>query len=253
MQAEALPGSTWAEIAFRVFIVNEPGGFLAHFLGLESALSDERFSAYLESCAADREKALSLYALNTRVSAALYGPLQALEVTMRNAFHAQLCAAYGDWWFNEGGLITTIFQRQKLADAQVGLVIDKKAVTPGRVIASLMFGFWTGCLTEPYDDRLWRRGGLSKAFMAGGEKPKRQKVNAMLTPLRKLRNRVAHHEPILYFDLPKHHRNIMTLTSWLSPVAAEWAEAESSFVGVYDEELARHMLKPAQRAHLNSN
>jgi hypothetical protein len=46
--------------------------------------------------------------------------------------------------------------------------------------------------------------------MEGGEKPKRGRVNAMLDPIRKLRNRVAHHEPILYFNLPKHDANMVT-------------------------------------------
>lgn len=65
---------------------------------------------------------------------------------------------------------------------------------------------------------------------------------------RKLRNRLAHHEPILYSNLPKHHANIMRLTQWLAPIAADWCEAHSAFAAVFDPDMAKEMLKPSQRA-----
>jgi hypothetical protein len=69
----------------------------------------------------------------------------------------------------------------------------------------------------------------------------------MLNPIRKIRNRFAHHEPVLYFDLPKHHANIVTLTDWLSPSTAAWAAQHSTFDAVYDEERARKLLPPKLR------
>jgi hypothetical protein len=220
---------------------------LSEFTDFEAALSTERFGAYMLSCDNDRSKAMDLYTLNTRVSASLYAPLQALEVTLRNRFHHQLSEAYGEDWYDQHGVITQLFQRQKILSAQVDLAASQKQLTPGRIVASLTFGFWTSCLSFTYDDSLWRRGGLSKAFMAGGEKPNRKSVNRVLTPIRQLRNRIAHHEPILYFDLPKHHRNILMVTHWLMPIAAEWAAAHSTFASTYYRTIAAQMLKPAAR------
>ena len=37
---------------------------------------------------------------NTAVCAAVYGPLQALEVELRNAMHRQLAACYGEEWYD---------------------------------------------------------------------------------------------------------------------------------------------------------
>jgi hypothetical protein len=221
---------------------------LTDFKGFEEALSNERFGAYLESCEGDRAKALALYGLNARVSASLYVPIQVLEVTLRNRFHHHLSETYGECWYERGGVITHVFQRQKISDALAGLAMEKRPIEPGRVVASLTLGFWTACVSGPYEDTLWRRGGLAKAFMKSGEKPQRKKVMRLVTPIRKLRNRIAHHEPILYWDLAKHHRNIFTLTDWLMPVAAEWAKAESTFETFYDEEFSNLMLKPADRA-----
>lgn len=219
----------------------------APLLSFEDALSTERFNAYVESVQGDRERALALYALNSQVSAALYIPLQVLEVTLRNRFHHQLSEAYGECWYDRHGVITNLFQRQQISEAQLELVREKRPLEPGRIVAGLTFGFWTSCLSGQYDESLWRKGGLAKAFFAGGEKPKRSKVNGLLNPIRKLRNRIAHHEPILYWDLPKHYRNMITLTEWLVPAAAEWCEAQSSFERTFDPELAKQMLKPGQR------
>ena len=214
---------------------------------IERAISAGRFAPYLASCANEKAQALRLYELNTRISASLYSPLQALEITLRNKFHDSLTAAYGEWWFDRPDVIWGLSQIRKIADAKLNLVKDKKALEPGRVIASLTFGFWTSCLTGPYDRAHWQLGGLEMAFREGGEKPKRGTINGMLTPLRHLRNRVAHHEPILYFNLPKHHANIITLVRWLCPTSADWAEATSTFHEAYDEALARTLLAPKDR------
>jgi hypothetical protein len=217
------------------------------FDAIEQALSPARFSPYLKSCAGDKAEALRLYELNTKVSASLYEPIQTLEVCLRNQFHAALSDAYGEWWFDRGDVIWEYFQRRRIAEAQLDLAFQKKPLTAGRVVASLMFGFWTACLSSPYEDVLWRRGGLAKAFQASGERPKRNKVNSMLGPIRKIRNRVAHHEPILYFNLPKHHQNIVTLTRWLSPATADWSERHSTFTSVYDGDFAQKLLPPKDR------
>ena len=62
---------------------------------LERALSPERLSTYLVAANGDHAAALRLYVWNTEISAALYGPLQALEILVRNAFHRELSAVYG--------------------------------------------------------------------------------------------------------------------------------------------------------------
>ena len=53
--------------------------------GLEAAFSPERIGTYLQAAQEDRAQALRLYTWNTAISAAFYGPLQALEVVLRNA------------------------------------------------------------------------------------------------------------------------------------------------------------------------
>ncbi len=42
-----------------------------------------------------------------------------------------------------------------------------------------------------------------------------------------LRNRVAHHEPLIERDLSKEHTNIIEFMRWISPEKAEWVRAHS--------------------------
>ena len=67
---------------------------------LEASISRERLGTYLTLAQGNREKALQLYTWNTTVSAAFYGPLQGLEVALRNAIHRQLTRLYGEAWYD---------------------------------------------------------------------------------------------------------------------------------------------------------
>lgn len=68
---------------------------------LETSWSPERMATYISAAQGDREKAIRLYTWNTAVSAAFYGPLQGLEVVLRNAMHRSLSAVYdADWYDN---------------------------------------------------------------------------------------------------------------------------------------------------------
>jgi hypothetical protein len=42
--------------------------------------------------------------------------------------------------------------------------------------------------------------------------------------IRRFRNRVAHHEPILSGDLPARHREIIETIGWMCPLTASWSE-----------------------------
>jgi len=214
---------------------------------IESALSADRFAPYVQSARGDRDLALTLYRLNTRVSASLYLPLQTLEVCLRNAFNDKLSAAYGEWWFERDTIVIDDRRRHDVTRAKDKLIDAGKRITPGRMIASLTLGFWTWCTTGPCQDIIWRRGGVSKAFPGARRFPTQGDINSMLTPLRHLRNRVAHHEPVLYLPLEKHHRFCITLTEWLSPEMARWAHTASTFDETYNFNLATMMLSPNKR------
>ena len=68
---------------------------------LEASLSKDRLQSYLTAAGGEETQALQLYIWNTQLSAALYQPLQGLEITLRNAFHRQLSLTYGNDWYDQ--------------------------------------------------------------------------------------------------------------------------------------------------------
>jgi len=113
---------------------------------LETALSHERLSTYLDAAGGDRGKAIRPHAWNTAVSAAFYGPLQGLEVTLRNDMHHRLAARYGPEWDDHPGAGLDRDAGDRIAAARVKLARDGHGDNPPRIVATLSFGFWVSLL-----------------------------------------------------------------------------------------------------------
>jgi hypothetical protein len=123
------------------------------------ALSLERFGRYLAWAGGDRQRTIDLYTLNTALSESLYTPLQMLEVALRNRIHTVLSAAVTDHWFDDPAFQLGTRQPEQLAKAKQDLADENKAVTPGRLVAALTFGYWTSFF------------GLSQFWTGGSKQP----------------------------------------------------------------------------------
>ena len=203
---------------------------------LEASFSPERMSTYLGAVQGDREKALHLYTWNTAISAAFYGPLQGLEVALRNAVHRQLAGCYGAEWYDNpaAGLDTGCLDR--IARAKTVVERAGHSVGPPRVVAALSFGFWISLLgsggrihpagrKSNYQMTLWRPA-LRGAFPYRRTLTRKQ-VHNPLNNLRTLRNRIAHHEPIFARRLMEDHERILDVTGWIAPETRTWIERHS--------------------------
>ena len=195
---------------------------------LRRAISEERFATYLVLADDDASRALQLYARNIALGSAFHGPLQALEVTLRNAAHDNLTQEYGQSWFDTAPLADP--QQKAIKKAKQSLQREPKPQSSGRVIAALNLGFWVALFARKYDATLWR-SALHQCFGAG---PSRGNVHDSLNRLRTLRNRVVHHEPILQRDLRADHRWIVWLLERLSPETASWVAHHSRVPDILD-------------------
>lgn len=202
---------------------------------LEAALSLERFGRYLAWAGGNREHAVALYTLNTAVSESLYTPLQMLEVVLRNRIHAVMTEARHDAWFQDEGLLLGQWQPEQLAKAIKDIEQDRKEPTPGRIVAALTFSFWTAMFGKDYEN-LWQTTLHRIARRPDGKGLRRKDFSGPLAQIRELRNRAAHHEPIIMWNLPKRYDSIMSITEWLSPAAAAWCRTHSRFEQVYPAE-----------------
>jgi hypothetical protein len=202
---------------------------------LESALSQERFGRYLRWAAGDRGRAIALYTLNTQISECLYTPLQIVEVALRNRIHATLAEAHHDGWFHEHDFLRGDRQPEQLAKALEDIEANRKEATPDRIVAELTFSFWTAMFGPDYET-LWQTTLHRVGQQQDGKGLRRKDFSAPLAPIRIIRNRIAHHEPIIKWNLAKHHDKMIELVEWLSPAAAEWCREHDRFDKVYPDE-----------------
>jgi hypothetical protein len=192
---------------------------------LEKTLSRERLDKYLQAENQDLDAALALYERNTKISEAFYTPLQCLEICFRNTLHEVMVNAYGDDWFHGGKAPLTAESLRMILDAREALIKDRKPITQGQMLAELKFAFWVGLLGPHYDATIWR-AALYKAFLTGGGKP-RSAVHGRFNAIRRLRNRIAHHEPIFHKNLGQTHNEIIEATGWMCRNTAAWSKHHS--------------------------
>lgn len=203
---------------------------------LQTSLSPERMNSYFIRAKGDRGKAFELYLWNTSLSSSLYGPLQMLEVTLRNSINKQLCDKYGnDWYQITNPAIFLDNQANRLAEAMKDF--DKtRPITVSDVVANISFGFWTDILHFEMYDELWKQC-THKAFPHRPKGTKRNTIAPFVKRLKELRNRVAHHEPILSRDLAKDHDLILEILDWICPVTSDWTKQHSGFPSVWNSPL----------------
>lgn len=188
-------------------------------------LDKGRLMPFVTACKGDRHTALRLYSWNIAVSAAFWGSFNVFEVAVRNAIHTALSATAGSerWWDSDLPFHTLEKQRVKGAFA-VAKKSKGDSVTPGHVIAELNLGFWTGLLSNKYHQRLWVPT-LNRAFphLEGT----RRELHRKQESLRKLRNRIAHHEPIFARNLAADHTQLLSILASISGDSVDWVQINS--------------------------
>lgn len=109
---------------------------------------------------------------------------------------AEVTEAVNESWFQEEGLLLSEWQPEHLAKAIQDIEESRKEPTPGRIAAALTFSFWTAMFGKDY--KTLRQTILHKI----GRKPdgkglRRKDFSGPLAQIRSLRNRIAHHEPVI--------------------------------------------------------
>ena len=212
------------------------------FCVLEEAFSPRRMQTYLDAAEGNHGNAAWLYARNAQLGAAFHGPLQALEVALRNAMHARLEERFGSQWYTN-----TAAGLDSHAQDSVARVLRSgvRVQSADQFVASMSLGFWVrlvgrggsvnGCRRANYDRTLWRPA-LHRVFPGRS----RREVHGRLDSLRQLRNRIAHHEPILDRDLNRDYGVLLEVVGWISSDVCGWIERHSSL----EDALRARLLTP---------
>ncbi|ARQ69314.1 hypothetical protein [Streptomyces marincola] len=209
------------------------------------AFSPARLGPYLRATGGEAAAAVRLYWWNVEASAALYGPLHCMEIALRNALHRELTAFFGrpDWWtvapLNESSMRQVAASRAKCRGEPGG---RRGPIPHDSVVAGLNLGFWVALLSKggrggAYDRRLWVPT-LHKAFPYYSGR--RDELHGVLDSLRKLRNRIMHHDSIYRRDLVGDHNAIYRVLGHIDPVAAKEVLVLDRFPAVLGHRRAAH-------------
>jgi len=228
---------------------------------LDRAISPARLATYLAESGGDADLARRLYLWDRDISMALLADIAVIEVALRNAMAEALRLTYGSTWFMNPDLALDDRSLRQLQRAWSDLPNSVRSdgaddSLPGRLVARCMFGFWANLLDaggyaglEPrrrptnYEE-LWRRS-LHAAFAGGpsearseGARFTRPWAHAAVRIVNNLRNRLAHHEPLIRgFPLPGQrlrlsaqdgHDACLKLARMLDRDLAEWLEGSTA-------------------------
>jgi hypothetical protein len=214
------------------------------FDALEKAISSSRLATYRNYTNSNNsDKLIENYIYNAKISENFYFLLQNLEVTLRNAIYDTYSNAgfSRDFFYIREQNTTRPFNREyhsyacwkMIGTVKYYFIRNGSAVTDGKMISELNFGFWTTLLEENhYKTLIWRRifkqvfphypHGRSIDYDV-------DKVSQKVNSIRQFRNRIFHFEPILNRqNLKQDREDILEVIGWISPEMKKLSQ-------IYDE------------------
>lgn len=183
-------------------------------------------------------RAILHYKENLKLAESFYISLSVFEVTLRNSISRQLEHMTGrkDWYaiFPTTPALTSL--NPDITQARRHIVNRGEHIDPDKIIAELTFGFWVTLLNSEYERVLWKHLRLAFPYMPKQDR-KRKNVSAPCNALRKLRNRVFHHEPICW-DIryvTQLHDQLVEVLGYINKDMPAWLETIDHFNQVKDE------------------
>lgn len=203
------------------------------FNDFEQTMSTERLQKYVIACNGNTRKAMTLYRLNLKASQEMFTIVSCFEVALRNAIDSILTQRFGQHWLRDsisnGGILSgsnTRLTRNIITKAYNELQ-RRNSYKPSKLLSTMEFGVWkymfspaqyraTGqCLLQvfPNKPRSTRTTQYNNTYLFN----ELDKVNS-------LRNRIAHHEPIIFVTGNVHadvsyilneYQKIQTLFMWM--------------------------------------
>ncbi len=213
-------------------------------------ISNPRLGPYDNAAGGNHNLALELYLHNLDLSAAFYELIGIVEVVLRNALNDQLINQYGTNWFADHALFDdrTLQEFERCwMHLRPAHGVSGSSISNGKFVSRLGFGTWTNLLDtggyrgrEParfrcdYEQLFWRTC-LHRAFpnYSGTRKP----IYLHSLQIQMIRNRIAHHEPILWgirdvhsnrgkISVTKAHALILDFADFIDADVGAWLKGD---------------------------
>ena len=203
---------------------------------LEQHFSAARLGRYRASCGGDEARAARAYVNSMLLAEAMMPMLNVLEIALKNGIHRRLSGLYGrlDWWETWVGDPNFAWQSREVVSVKAKLHRRAEPTTSDKIIAELAFGFWSSLFNVQFQSVLWK--DLRLVFPRC-PKPQRQRhtISSALNQVRDLRNRVFHHEQLLWLTPPliDLHAKGIEVIGWLDPQLPPWLDQYDRLPGTW--------------------
>jgi len=203
---------------------------------LEKHFSAARLGRYRASCGGDEARAARAYVNSMLLAEAMMPMLNVLEIALKNGIHRRLSGLYGrlDWWETWVGDPNFAWQSREVVSVKAKLHRRAEPTTSDKIIAELAFGFWSSLFNVQFQSVLWK--DLRLVFPRC-PKPQRQRhtISSALNQVRDLRNRVFHHEQLLWLTPPliDLHAKGIEVIGWLDPQLPPWLDQYDRLPGTW--------------------
>lgn len=178
-----------------------------NYSDFEIIISHKRMKRYLVSCGGNKRKAQMLYRLNLRLSQEMFTVISYYEVALRNAIDRIMSGSLGENWIRDSILPGGIFDNplfsgtSRIIHKAYNELMTNGKYSSSKMLSAMEFGVWKYMFSGPQFRATGKR--LLKVFP---NKPKssaaiqynNQFVFKELDAINRLRNRIAHHEPICF-------------------------------------------------------
>lgn len=203
---------------------------------LTKVLSEERLKAYQVSDQATQIDRLAAKAWNMALCGSLYPILQLVEISLRNSIHNAMSNYIGkmDWFCDPEVVGKREFQLYQNTLKNLEQLHRKS--DPNHILSELNFGFWTNLLSREYERNIWHP--LIKRIFPNCPKNMRRRslIFQRYMAIRKLRNRVFHHQRIWHIsDLEQKKTDVVETMFWIEPAIILYVQKIDTFEKVYQQ------------------
>lgn len=167
----------------------------------ERLMSNPRMVKYCTACGNDSRKAMTLYRSNIRLSNEIFAILGLFEVALRNAVDTHYKRTKGNNWLWDAaqpasGFLHAVGCERSLENVEKVIADLAANYTPDEAVAQLTFGFWT----YKFASKEFAAAGSTLLKILPGRPfgTNHTKVFKELASINRIRNRIAHHEPICF-------------------------------------------------------
>ena len=194
---------------------------------LHASLPAARLRYFMRASGFDPVRAQKLHDWNEEIGAALFGPLQRIELALRTRTNRAFTAAYGAEWYNATKFRQAAHHadRVSIAEARNRVVAAASDISAEAIMSKATFGLCVGLLRPTYNPDVWSKH-LRSAFPLLPPTEGREDLAKRASQAASLRNQIDHHEPLIGRDLSRDHSRLLELLDRIDIALATRARAD---------------------------